>query len=100
MFGDEDHGHSVLGCLTLLNSALLVALLYALLSNGLIDLRSIPLPGPLSALSSGSRASDNAADEIPTPGARAATTRTALGATPTPTGFKGGDAVRVRRAGE
>ena len=99
MFGDDDHGHPVLGCLTLLNSALLVALLYALLSNGIIDLRSLPIPGPIVNLVSGSGDNESEAglDEVPTPGASGSGTRVA---TPASTSFNGGDAIRVRRGAE
>jgi hypothetical protein len=77
----------------------LVALLYALLSNGIIDLHSLPLPGPIANLVSGSGDNEGEAgvDAVPTPGGSRTATRMA---TPASTSFKGGDAIRVRRGAE
>ncbi len=103
MFGDDDHSHPVLGCITILNSALLLVVIYLLLSNGVIDPRSLPIPAPLANLVGlGSDAEDEIDEglDVPTPGpGTRSPTRGAVTATPG-SGFGGGESVRVRRAAE
>lgn len=105
MFGDDDHSHPVLGCLTILNTLLVIGLLYVLLSNGTIDLRELPFGQRLADLAGGIRRGGEEATPtvaVPTPTliARATPTRALPTASPTPRGIQGGDTVRVRRAAE
>ena len=108
MFGDDDHSHPVLAFLTLLNTVVLLAVLYALLFAGALDLRRLPiigksLPGPSQDL-----ATADDLTPVPTPYAlpRATSTRGLLASaslatpSPTPSGFHGGDAVLLRRGAE
>jgi hypothetical protein len=109
MFGDEDHSHSALALLTLLNTIVLIGLIYMLLAAGVIDLRDAPIVGgimPGGLVSRASRGTAAAAAETPssllTPGPRATATRAAVASgSPAPQfGFKGGDAVLARRGAE
>ncbi|GEM_PF-5202806 len=99
---DDDHGHPVLAFLTVLNTLVLVALLYLQIGSGLLDLGGLPVVGSLL----GRTASPAVVGEevstsgTPTPGARSAATRTAATGTPTPASLRGGDSVLVKRGAE
>jgi len=105
MFGDEDHSHPALAVLTLLNTVVLLGLVYMLLAAGLIDLQDAPLVGGFLPGGAARAERTPVGTEAPllslTPAPRATPTRQASTATPPPQfGFHGGEDVLVRRGAE
>src|SRR5205814_814674 len=89
--------------LTIINTALMLLVVYLLLSHGLVRTGEVPVVGgympSIGGGSSNARAAagDEGTPGVPTPGASALAVASRVPATPTPSGFKGGEAVLVRR---
>jgi hypothetical protein len=105
MFGDDDHSHPILAILTIINTILVLLVLYLLLAHGVVRSGEVPVVGGyvgnlgLGASSAQATQTATALAEgdtgvVPTPDAAA---HPLAAASPTPSGFKGGDPVLVRR---